>query len=112
VRFDDGFVVRAAYHFNVASVVRFEASIDQAHVHTKGIDAATTDHTGVSVSGNILGPWKTIWQLEYGYALRSDVKEVEGDQELLFIVLKLFDSWTGRRKDKTRGTTRQGSPSP
>ena len=42
------------------------------------------------LSANVLGPWKTVWQLEYGYALRSDVKPVEGDQEVLLIILKLF----------------------
>ena len=47
-----------------------------------------------------------------GYALRSDVKEVEGTRELLFIVLKLFDSWTGRRKDEDPRDHAAGSPSP
>ena len=90
VRFDNGAIVRAAYLFNVANLIRFEAAIDQARVRTRGPTAATTNHTGFGLAANVLGPWKTVWQLDYGYALRSDIKPVRGDQEVLLAILKLF----------------------
>lgn len=90
VRFDSGAIMRGAYLFNVAGLIRFEAAIDQARVRTRGFDARITNHTGLGLSGNVLGPWKTVWQLDYGYALRSDVKATRGDQEVLLVILKLF----------------------
>ena len=37
-----------------------------------------------------LGPWKTVISLNYGYALKSDIPDLEGEQEFLLIILKLF----------------------
>lgn len=113
IRWDSGYRLRGAYLFNVAGAVQFEAGIDQAHVKTKGLDDETTDHTGIGISANILGPWKTVWQLDYGYALKSDIKETEGNQEVLLVILKLFGPpGQKRRDDKAKGTARQGTPNP
>lgn len=90
IRFDRGGIARAAYVFNLANLIRFEVEVDQARVKTLEGAADPTNHTGIGLSANVLGPWKTVWQLDYGYALRSDVKPVEGDQELLLVILKLF----------------------
>jgi len=90
IRFDKGAILRAAYGFNVANLIRFDVAVDQAHVKTDVDGADWTNHTGIGLSGNVLGPWKTVWQLEYGYALASDVKPVQGGHDFLLVILKLF----------------------
>ena len=48
------------------------------------------DMTGVGLSANFVGPWRTIIALDYGYGLRSDIEEIEGSSEFLFVIFKLF----------------------
>jgi len=38
----------------------------------------------------VVGPWKTVISLNYGRALVSDIADLEGKQEFLLVVLKLF----------------------
>lgn len=90
IRFDKGVILRAAYGFNLANVIRFDLAVDQARVKTLVNGAEWTNHTGIGISGNVLGPWKTVWELEYGYALASDVKPVQGGSDFLLVILKLF----------------------
>ncbi len=90
IRFDEGGILRAAYLFDLAKVIRFEARIDQARVRDKADGEGWGNFTGVGLAGSVLGPWKTVWSVEYGYALRSDVRPAQGDQEVFFLVLKLF----------------------
>src|SRR5262249_14308804 len=90
IRFDKGAILRAAYGFNLANVIKLEASVDQARVKSESTGGGWSNHTGIGLSANVLGPWKTVWQLEYGYALASDVEKVEGQSNLLLVILKLF----------------------
>ena len=46
--------------------------------------------TAPRLSGNVVGPWKTVISLDYGRAVASDIPDLVGKQEFLLIVLKLF----------------------
>ncbi len=90
VRFDRGAVARLSYDFSLAKVVRFGLALDQARVQPdKGVDL-WQNHTGVGFSGAITGPWQTYWTLDVGYALRSDIPQVQHDYTVALLVLKLW----------------------
>ncbi|HXH28319.1 MAG TPA: hypothetical protein VNL37_04700 [Candidatus Polarisedimenticolia bacterium] len=90
VRFDRGGVARAQYSFDIADVIRFDASLDYGRVK----DSLTSDRfdrfTGFGVSGNLMGPWQTILQFDIGVAVQSDIKPVRGDTEFQLGLLKYF----------------------
>ncbi len=88
VHFDTGYLARVGWAFNILSAVRFDASVETAHV--KDRDDRFRNHTGAGLSFNVVGPWKTIWQASYGRAIASDVPELEGKQEFQLVILKLF----------------------
>jgi hypothetical protein len=90
VRFDRGYVARTSYVFNLLQAVRFGVQLDSARTRDRTFDTEDRSFTGVGVSGNVVGPWKTVWQISWGRALDSDVAGLEGKQEFLFLVLKLF----------------------
>jgi len=90
VRFDTGYIARTGWAFNILEAVRFDASVEFAHVNDRLEDDRFRNHTGVGLSFNVVGPWKTIWQGSYGRAVASDVPELKGKQEFQLIVLKLF----------------------
>lgn len=90
VRFDTGAIARTGWAFNILNAVRFDASVEFAHVNDSLADDRFRNHTGVGLSFNVVGPWKTIWQGSYGRAIASDVPELKGKQEFQVIVLKLF----------------------
>jgi len=90
VRFDRGTIVRAGYLFNLFEVIRLQASVDTARVRSTRDLGETRAFTGVGVSANLVGPWKTVLNFDVGYALASDVPELEGEFEGLIVVLKLF----------------------
>ena len=90
VRFDRGLIARGGWAFNVANVIRFDLAVETARVRDATAGSGDQDHTGAGLSFNLVGPWKTIWQASYGRALRSDVASLEGKQEFLLVVLKLF----------------------
>ena len=46
--------------------------------------------TGIGFSGNFVGPWRTVINLSYGYALASDIAAIEGNDEFLVLIFKLF----------------------
>ena len=90
IRFERGTVARVGWSFNLFEAVRFDVSLESAREwQKKGVSDARS-HTGISLSGNFVAPWKTIVQLGYGRALASDVPELEGQQEFLVAVYKLF----------------------
>jgi hypothetical protein len=64
--------------------------VENALTRDRTFDTEDRSFTGLGVSGNFVGPWKTVWQLSWGRAMRSDIAELEGKQEFLFLVLKLF----------------------
>jgi len=90
VRFDTGYLARVGWAFNILNAVRFDASVETAHVKDRLLDDRFRNHTGAGLAFNIVGPWKTIWQASYGRAIASDVPELEGKQEFLLVILKLF----------------------
>lgn len=90
LRFDRGGVVRAAYSFNVLEAIRFNANVESARVETRDSGDGFQSFTGIGLSGNVVGPWQTIWSLSYGYALASDIPDLEGQQQFFLLILKLF----------------------
>ena len=90
VRFDRGTILRAGYAFNVFDVIQFNATVDTAQVLDRTSPAGTQQFTGVGLSGNFVGPWKTLINLSYGRAVQSDIEDLEGSQEFLLVILKLF----------------------
>ena len=90
VRYDRGAIARAQYAFNIADVIRFEASLDHAYVR----DSLTSDDfnrfTGFGVSGNTMGPWETVLQFDIGVALQSDFDGLRGNTEFQVGLLKYF----------------------
>jgi len=89
--FRQGAQAHAAYDFNLANLIRFQAAVDYARV--KAIDEPGSVYDrfcGVGLSGqSIVGP-NLIVRLDWGIALGSSVDEFRGDQEILLALLKLF----------------------
>jgi hypothetical protein len=90
VRFDRGTIGRLGYGFNLFEAIHFDASVETAWVKLEDSPDGTQTFTGLGLSGTVVGPWKTVINASYGYALSSDIPELEGDQEFMLIVLKLF----------------------
>jgi hypothetical protein len=88
VRFDRGWIARAGYSFNLFEAIRLDATVDTARVDSPA--SGSQSFSGVGLSGNVVGPWKTVISLSYGIAVRSDIPPLEGEQEFLLLVLKLF----------------------
>jgi len=90
VRFDRGGVVRLAYAFNLANVIRFGLQVDQGRVQpSKDVDL-WQNHTGIGLTGAVTGPWQTYWTVDVGYALRSDIAAVKGEYTAALMVLKVW----------------------
>lgn len=90
VRFDQGTIGRVGWAFNLLNAIRFNLSLESAWVRDGVLDEPYRNHTGAGLSFNVVGPWMTIWQASYGRALWSDIPELEGKQEFLLVILKLF----------------------
>lgn len=90
IRFDKGAIARVLYAFDVANVIRFSANIDYAKVKPNRNDSCRQKHAGLGFSGNVAGPWSTFWSLDLGYALMSDIPEVEHDATVALVVMKLW----------------------
>jgi hypothetical protein len=90
VRFDQGVIGRLGYAFNLFEVVRLDAALESARVEQDDSGTGSQTFTGLGLSGNFVGPWKTVISLGYGRALSSDIADLEGNQEFLLLVLKLF----------------------
>jgi hypothetical protein len=90
IRYDRGGIARAQYAFNIANVVRFDATLDHAYVR----DGLTADDyrrfTGVGLAGNLMGPWETVLQFDIGVALQSDFDDLRGNTEFQIGLLKYF----------------------
>jgi hypothetical protein len=90
VRFDRGGIATLGYQFNVANVIRFGASVEQARVQPFKDGSEWQNHTGASLQGSVTGPWQTYWTLDLGYAVRSDIPDVEHQYTAALVVLKLW----------------------
>lgn len=90
IRFDKGYIGRVLYSFDVAKIIRFSSNIDYAKIKQNKDDLEWQDHTGFGFSGTFAGPWSTIWSLDVGYALNSDIPKVKHDYTLALVVMKLW----------------------
>jgi hypothetical protein len=90
VRFDRGYIARTGYSFNLFGAIRFDLTLDRARALDRASTAAYQDFMGVGLSGNVIGPWKTVIVASYGRAVQSDIPGLEGKQEFLLTILKLF----------------------
>lgn len=90
VRFDRGVLASVGYQFNVADVIRFGANLEHARVQPLKGAGLWQNHTGLGLSGSVAGPWQTLWTLDAGYALKSDIRPVQGEATLALVVLKLW----------------------
>ncbi|MFQ5768787.1 MAG: hypothetical protein ACE5ID_12510, partial [Acidobacteriota bacterium] len=90
LRFDRGLLLSTGYTFNVADLVSFDATLDFARVEDEISGSGRQSHTGFGVAGKFVGPWGFIVQVEYGLAIHSDISEVEGEQEVQLLFLKIF----------------------
>jgi hypothetical protein len=90
VRFDRGGILRGAYAFNVLEAIRFSVSLENAQVEEVESPVGLQSFTGLGLSFNVVGPWKTVWSGSWGYALASDIPDLEGQQEFFVTILKLF----------------------
>lgn len=90
VRFDRGAIARLHYEFNVGDVIRFGFGVDQARVKPLRAAPGWEEHTGLGVTGSITGPWQTLWTLDAGYAVRSDIPSVRGNVTVALGILKLW----------------------
>jgi hypothetical protein len=90
VRFDEGYIGRLSWAFNLMNAIRFDVSFESARVKDGVLGEPFMNHGGAGLSFNVVGPWMTIWQASYGRAIWSDIPELEGKQEFLLVILKLF----------------------
>jgi len=90
VRYDRGGIARAQYAFNLADVVRFEASLDHAYVRDGLTSEDFRRFTGFGISGNTMGPWDTLLQFDIGVALQADFERLRGGTEFQLALLKYF----------------------
>jgi len=90
VRFDRGATTRLLYEFNVGDVIRFGMNVDYAKVKPLRDADGWQSHTGVGLSGSVAGPWKTLWALDVGYALQSDIPAARHNYTVGLVVLKLW----------------------
>jgi hypothetical protein len=96
VRFDRGTRASGSYLFNLANVVRFQATVDWARVRNEDLSAGDPElgglqrFTGAGISGNFMGPWNTLFQFDYGIAVQSDIPGLKGEQEFEILLFKFF----------------------
>jgi len=90
VRFDRGWIARAGWSFNLFEAIRFDAVVETAGVAERGSPDERSSFTGSGLAATVLGPWKTVWNVSYGRAIDSEIRQLEGSDEFFFLVLKLF----------------------
>lgn len=90
IRYDRGVLASAEYSFDLAEILRFDLTLDHAQVRDAQLRTGYSGHTGVGLAANFVGPWRTLWRLDTGYAWKSDLKAAEGGTEILLSFLRLF----------------------
>jgi hypothetical protein len=90
VRFDRGSILRGSYAFNILEAVSLKAVLESARVEHRGLREGYESHTGFGLSADFIGPWKTIVAVSMGYAVNSDVPDLEGEMEYFLFIFKLF----------------------
>jgi len=90
VRFERGAIGRAQYAFNLADVIRFDASLDYARIRDPLLPDENPSFTGFGISGTMLGPWRTLVTFDIGVALASDYDGLAGGTEAEIVFFKFF----------------------
>ncbi|MFQ5700291.1 MAG: outer membrane lipoprotein-sorting protein [Acidobacteriota bacterium] len=93
-RYTNGATAELQYAFNLANLIRFEATVDQAHVKDRTLPNELggdyKNFTGLGISGQtILGP-NYIISLDWGIALSSGIEDFRGDQEVFITLLRIL----------------------
>ena len=90
VRFDEGVIGRAGYSFNVFDVIKLDGLVESGWIRDETAFDGTRNFSGVGLTANFVGPWKTVYTVNYGYAVASDIPDLQGSQEFFVLILKLF----------------------
>lgn len=92
VRFDQGGIGRLQYSFNVADIIRFDASLDYGRVRDRTVSFGEDfqKFVGFGIGGNFVLRRGLIINFDYGIAVQSDVDGLEGEQEVQLILLRFF----------------------
>jgi hypothetical protein len=90
IRFARGGVFELTYGFNIAQVVGFDVDLEYGLVDDPQVSPGFSGHTGIGLAANFAGPWETLWRLDVGYALDSELKPAERKFDFFLAVLKLF----------------------
>lgn len=90
IRFESGGVLELRYGFNFAEVVGIDVSLEHAEVDDPQVGPGLSGHTGIGLAANLAGPWETLWRLDAGYSLASDLSSARGQFDFFLVVLKLF----------------------
>jgi hypothetical protein len=105
VRFDRALQTSAGYSFNLAEVLRIEATLDWARVQDTTLSelppplppassgiclGCVQNFGGFGLSGNVMGPWSTLVRFDWGIAVKSDIPGLQGKQEISLAFLKFF----------------------
>ena len=90
VRYTDGAIARAYYGFNVGDVIRLDANFDYARVRDEEFSDEEQSFFGTGITATLMGPWKTIVNLDVGYGLSSDIPGLESEAEYRIVVFKIF----------------------
>ena len=90
VRFDEGAIGRLGWSFNLFEALRFDLGLDHAEVRRDLAGAERQAFTGVGLAANFVGPWQTVFAVQVGHSLSSDIPDLEGETEFFATVLKLF----------------------
>ncbi len=91
IRYDRGLLAGTSYGFNINNAIKFDIALDYAKVHDERISPELTDHLGVGLAANFVGPWQTLVRIDAGYALKSDLAQAEGGTEFFIVFLKLLN---------------------
>lgn len=90
IRFDRGGVFEATWGFNVAQVIGFDLDLEYALVNDPQVAEGFSGHTGIGLAANFAGPWETLWRLDVGYSIDSELEPAKGKVDFFLAVLKLF----------------------
>ena len=90
VRFDEGLIGRVGYSFNLFEVIKLDALVESGWIRDEIAFDGTRNFSGLGLTANFVGPWKTVYTVNYGYAIASDIPDLQGSQEFFVLILKLF----------------------
>ncbi|MCU0231138.1 MAG: hypothetical protein MUC67_07140, partial [Acidobacteria bacterium] len=90
IRFGRGGVFELTYGFNIAQVVGLDLNVEYALVDDPQVAPGFSGHTGIGLAGSLAGPWETLWRLDVGYSVASELEPAEGKFDFFLAVLKLF----------------------